>query len=83
MTRLLVTLLLVPAGPTPSPTPLTDDAAVRNTPVVLWMVMALMAAAILLGLSMRSHLRKIPRDLNVPTRKAESSSTAEPPANGD
>ena len=82
MTRTL-SLLLMPMGPTPSPTPLVDEAAVRNTPMVLWLVVALMVAAVLLGLSMRKHLRKVPTDLNVSTRKNSDASTGDSSTSSD
>lgn len=77
------TLLLTPMGPTPSPTPVVDESAVRNTPMVLWLVVALMTAAVLLGLSMRKHLRKVPADLNVPTRKDGDANLGNSSANAD
>lgn len=64
--------LLGPQGPSPSPTPKLDETAAQSTPMVLWLVLGLMTAAVLLGLSMRGHLRKIPVDLDVATRKGSA-----------
>lgn len=75
-------VLSLPLGqsPSPTPTPIVGEATTRTTPMVLWLVLALLAAAVLLGLSMRRHLRRVPVDLDVATRAAARSADGKPSA---
>lgn len=61
------------ASPTPSPTPreFTDDD-VQPGPAPLLIITTLLAVSWLLVRSMRRHLRKIPADLDVPSRRSDS-----------
>lgn len=61
------------ASPSPSPSPrvFTDDD-VQPGPTPLLMIIALLAVSWLLVRSMRRHLKKVPADLDVPSRRSES-----------
>lgn len=61
------------ASPSPSPTPreFTDDD-VQPGPAPLLIIMTLLAVSWLLVRSMRRHLKKVPTDLDVPSRRSES-----------
>jgi len=58
-------------SPSPSPREFTDDD-VQPGPTPLLMIMALLAVSWFLVRSMRRHLKKVPADLDVPSRRSES-----------
>lgn len=58
------------ADPSPQPNINNDTVQAGATPLI--MLIALLAAVVLLALSMRKHLRKVPTDLSVPTRARDA-----------
>ena len=58
-------------SPSPSPREFTDDN-VQPGPAPLLIITTLLAVSWLLVRSMRRHLKKVPTDLDVPSRRSKS-----------
>ena len=62
------------AGPTPPPNINTDTVQAGPTPLL--MISGLLIAVVLLALSMRRHLRRVPSDLDIATRTSPAQPVA-------
>ncbi|NDB18505.1 MAG: hypothetical protein EB027_04475 [Actinobacteria bacterium] len=75
----VVTVLPTAGSPSPSPRDFNDDN-VQPGPVPLAVITILLLASWLLVRSMRTHLKRIPADLDVQLRAGNDSDPANPPA---
>lgn len=80
------TLTLLPAGTTPGPSPSPrefNDDNVQPGPVPLAVIVILLLASWLLVRSMRTHLRRIPADLDVQVREPRATETMRPDSSAE